>query len=186
MKKNFFAFAAAVLMLGMTACQKEDDNTIANPETGNTLMVKSVADLAGTEWTYTLSFSDIIGVEMGDCAEITGLDLQFGLNFDNSYAHLVFPENVTGTVSRSVVVHQDLDPERTFLGEKPVQRLAEIRSMLKTYRTDTDHHRAVCGETGLRICYRFRLFHDRRVGSFSAHSVSFSPKLLRGAVIYVF
>ena len=97
MKKNFFAFAAAVLMLGMTACQKEDDTNIAgNPTTENTLMVKSVADLVGTEWTYTLSFSDIIGVELGDCAEITGLDLQFGLNFDNSYAHLVFPENVTG------------------------------------------------------------------------------------------
>ncbi|MBR1549576.1 MAG: hypothetical protein IJ634_02970 [Bacteroidales bacterium] len=96
MKKNIFALAAAVLMLGMTACQKEDEIITNAPETGNTLMVKSVADLAGTEWTYTLTFADMIGVQMPEEIEIEGLDLEFGLNFDGSYAHLVFPESVIG------------------------------------------------------------------------------------------
>lgn len=96
MKKNIFALAAAVLMLGATSCQKEEDIIVDTPDTENTLMVKSVADLVGTEWTYTLTFADIIGVQMPEEIEITGLDLQFGLNFDNNYAHLVFPESVIG------------------------------------------------------------------------------------------
>ena len=75
MKKNIFALAAAaVLAIGMTACEPEVIVPGDNPTTPNTnARVKSTADLHNTDWTYTVTF---------------------GLNFDGTYAHFTFPENV--------------------------------------------------------------------------------------------
>ena len=97
MKKNIFALAAAVAMLGMTACQKEENNDIVLPEMpGTEILVKSAADLIGTEWTYTLSFADMIDEDLAECLDGIDLDMVFGLSFDADYAHLTFPENVIG------------------------------------------------------------------------------------------
>ena len=94
MKKQFFLIAAA-LLLGMTACQKEEQIV---PINGNDIeenvMVKSAADLIGTNWTYVMNDTISLG-DLG-CDSIDGivLNFEFGLSFDSSYAHLTFPENV--------------------------------------------------------------------------------------------
>ena len=94
MKKQFFLIAAA-LLLGMTACQKEEQIV---PINGNDIeenvMVKSAADLIGTNWTYVMN--DTISLGDFGCDSVDGIVLhfEFGLSFDSSYAHLTFPENV--------------------------------------------------------------------------------------------
>ena len=94
MKKQFFLIAAA-LLLGMTACQKEEQIV---PINGNDIeenvMVKSAADLIGTNWTYVMN--DTISLGDFGCDSVDGivLNFEFGLSFDSSYAHLTFPENV--------------------------------------------------------------------------------------------
>jgi hypothetical protein len=94
MKKQFFLIAAA-LLLGMTACQKEEQII---PINGNDIeenvMVKSAADLIGTNWTYVMN--DTISLGDFGCDSVDGivLNFEFGLSFDSSYAHLTFPENV--------------------------------------------------------------------------------------------
>ena len=107
MKKNIFALAAAALFaFGMTACTDEPVNPI-NPGNGTdvtTPMVKTAADLIGTEWEYTLDLSagmdsaDIAFLyECMDSADVAALlSMTFGLSFDSTYAHLTFPEDVTG------------------------------------------------------------------------------------------
>ena len=107
MKKSIFALAAAVLMLGMTACQKDeiiDNGNVVTPGNASNPRVKSAADLIGTEWEYTLDLSagmdsaDIAFLyECMDSADVAALlSMTFGLNFDSTYAHLTFPEDVTG------------------------------------------------------------------------------------------
>ena len=95
MKKQFLLIAAA-LLLGMTACQKEEQIVPINGgnENNENVMVKSVADLIGTNWTYTINDTIMLG-DYG-CDSIDGiiLNFEFGLSFDSSYAHLTFPENV--------------------------------------------------------------------------------------------
>ena len=95
MKKQLFLIAAT-LMLGMTACQKEEQIVPINGgnDTNENVMVKSAADLIGTDWTYT--YNDTITFGDTGCDSIDGivLNFQFGLSFDSSYAHLTFPENV--------------------------------------------------------------------------------------------
>ena len=103
MKKSFFLIAAA-LTLGFAACTDEPVNPVIPGEGGNEVsapMVKSAADLIGTEWEYTLDLG--AGLDLGDLydcmdsADIAGmLTMTFGLNFDASYAHLTFPEDVIG------------------------------------------------------------------------------------------
>lgn len=94
MKKQFFLITAA-LLLGMTACQKEEQIV---PINGNDIeenvMVKSAADLIGTNWTYVMN--DTISLGDFGCDSVDGivLNFEFGLSFDSSYAHLTFPENV--------------------------------------------------------------------------------------------
>ena len=104
MKKNIFALAAAALFaFGMTACTDEPVNPI-NPGNGTdvtTPMVKTAADLIGTNWEYTLDLSAGMDLsELADCmdsADIADmLSLTFGLSFDTNYAHLTFPEDVIG------------------------------------------------------------------------------------------
>ena len=95
MKKQILLIAAA-LLLGMTACQKEEQIVPinGNNSTNENVMIKSVSDLIGTNWTYTIN--DTLTFDGLGCDSIEGivLNFQFGLSFDSNYAHLLFPENV--------------------------------------------------------------------------------------------
>ena len=99
MKKSILLIAAAML-LSMTACQKEDISPINN--TTNTfqddnVLVKSTADLIGTDWTFTLNLLDSMFVSDScgwDSIMGSSFQLNFGLNFDSTYAHLSFPDEV--------------------------------------------------------------------------------------------
>jgi len=93
MKKNIFALAAAVLMLGMTACQKDEVIT-DNGETVSTARVKTTSDLIGTDWTYTME--DIVVMDdNGDTAiTIPSLGDLYYLNFDANFAHFTFGDMV--------------------------------------------------------------------------------------------
>ena len=106
MKKRIFIVTAVALMLGMTACQKEQI-TPNNPSVPGTPdvhspMVKSTADLIGTDWTATLNLSDFIyamtGMNLSDygCDSVMGFDsaMVFHISFDSTYAHITFNENI--------------------------------------------------------------------------------------------
>ena len=106
MKKNILFAAIAALALGFAACTDEPVNPV-NPGNGgdvNAPMVKSASDLIGTEWEYTLDLSagmdsaDIAFLyECMDSADVASLlAMTFGLSFDSTYAHLTFPDDVTG------------------------------------------------------------------------------------------
>lgn len=90
MKKNILFVAIAILALGFTACSERED---LNTNNGTDLRVKSVSDLIGTSWTYSI---DTIYVDVYGDTLMLPLDMQFGLDFDSSYAHLSFPDNVIG------------------------------------------------------------------------------------------
>ena len=103
MKKNIFIVAVATLALAFTACQKEDINPVnpVNPVNGGdvtTPMVKSTADLHNTDWTCTVSLFDILGSATGyimdDLDSIDGAAFESYLNFDGTYAHFTFSDNV--------------------------------------------------------------------------------------------
>ena len=95
MKKNIFAIAAAaILAIGMTACEPETIVPGENnaPQTSNT-RVKSTADLIGTNWTYTMD--SLVAVDpYGDTITIPSLGDLFYLNFDADYAHFTFSDMV--------------------------------------------------------------------------------------------
>ncbi|MBR1784242.1 MAG: hypothetical protein IJ760_02250 [Bacteroidales bacterium] len=95
MKKSTFILAAAALALGFASCT--DEPIIPEIEGGSEVVagvrVKSVADLVGTEWTYTMddmTFDD----GFGNTVTIPMDDLVFGLEFGTDVAHLSFPENM--------------------------------------------------------------------------------------------
>lgn len=101
MKKNIFIAAVAALTLTMTACQKETIAPAANNEGGdvyNEARVKSTADLHGTSWTYTVTYTELLNNLLGSdypCVDsISDETYQFGLMFDGTYAHFSFPESI--------------------------------------------------------------------------------------------
>lgn len=95
MKKNIILFAATALLLGMTACQKENITpvngstaTIDNPDTFSP-RVKSAADLRGTEWLYTFDLSSMVDTNCLPAGFTMTYD--FMLNFDMDSAYFTFP-----------------------------------------------------------------------------------------------
>ena len=99
MKKNIFAIAAAaILAIGMTACEPEtivpDENNAS--QTSNA-RVNSTADLHNTSWTCTVTYFEFLSNLGIDTTCISGMDdetMVFGLNFDGTYAHFSFPDNI--------------------------------------------------------------------------------------------
>ena len=128
MKKQIVLIAAA-LLLCMTACKKETITPMNNHQPETTL-VKSTADLIGTEWTLTLDLSDSLYINDGGCGWADSiksqlLQLEFGLTFDSTYAHITFPDNVT------VLSLGEVDGEYT---------MEEIESMDFAYTYDPTTH----------------------------------------------
>lgn len=103
MKKNIFTVlaAAAMMTFGLTSCQDEVIDPI-NPAQGDNVLVKTAADLIGTNWEYTLDLSEGFEIDddLADCLSSEDLadlfTMTFGLSFDANYAHLTFPEDVIG------------------------------------------------------------------------------------------
>ena len=115
MKKNILIAAVAALTLAFAACQKEDIVTpgnIVNPgtETPTTPMVKSTEDLHGTEWNYTVTYTELInsllGTDIPCTEEIEDETFVFGLNFDGEFAHFSFPENIVAVAGEEGMMEQ--------------------------------------------------------------------------------
>ena len=98
MKKNILIAAVAALTLSLTACQKDDVNPVDNGGVNTNALVKSTADLHNTDWTYSVTTTELVNALMGTnvpCMDSTAEETYtFGLNFDGQYAHFTFPENV--------------------------------------------------------------------------------------------
>ena len=98
MKKNILIAAVAALTLSLTACQKDDVNPINNGGENTSALVKTTADLHNTNWTYSVTTTELVNALMGTnvpCMDSTAEETYtFGLNFDGQYAHFSFPENV--------------------------------------------------------------------------------------------
>ena len=99
MKKSIVILAAAAMfVLGMTSCTDEpvvpngENPVVTNPR------VKTTSDLHNTDWTYSVTTTELINSLMGTdypCVDSTAEETYtFGLNFDGQYAHFSFPENV--------------------------------------------------------------------------------------------
>ncbi len=99
MKKTLFIAALAALTISFTACQKDDVTNGGNGGNVNpNARVKTTADLHNTDWTYTVTSSELLSNLLGTdipCMDSTAEETYvFGLNFDGQYAHFSFPENV--------------------------------------------------------------------------------------------
>ena len=99
MKKTLFIAALAALTLSFTACQKDDVTNGGNTDPVNSgARVKITSDLHNTNWTYTVTTSELLSNLMGTdipCMDSTAEETYvFGLSFDGQYAHFSFPENV--------------------------------------------------------------------------------------------
>ena len=93
MKKNIIIAAAAILAIGLTACEPETITPENNNTVSSNARVKSTSDLIGTNWTYTMD--DIVFTdEMGDTLTIPSLGDLYYLNFDADYAHFTFSDMV--------------------------------------------------------------------------------------------
>lgn len=101
MKKSIILIAAAAL-LSMTACQKDEpvvinpNSNASNTPANSTAKVKTTADLHNTNWACTVSYTEFINSLMGTpCTDsIDDETYVFGLNFDGTYAHFTFSDNV--------------------------------------------------------------------------------------------
>ena len=99
MKKNILIAALAALTLSFTACQKDDVTNGGNGGNVNpNARVKTTADLHNTNWTYTVTTTELLNNLLGTnmpCMDSSAEETYtFGLNFDGTYAHFTFPENV--------------------------------------------------------------------------------------------
>ena len=98
MKKNILIAAVAALTLSLTACQKDDVTPVNNGGVNTNTRVKSTSDLHNTDWTYSVTTTELVNALMGTnipCMDSTAEETyNFGLNFDGQYAHFSFPENV--------------------------------------------------------------------------------------------
>ena len=98
MKKNILIAAIAALTLSLTACQKDDVTPVNNGGENTNALVKTTADLHNTNWTYSVTTTELVNALMGTnvpCMDSTAEETYtFGLNFDGQYAHFSFPENV--------------------------------------------------------------------------------------------
>ena len=98
MKKNILIAAVAALTLSLTACQKDDVTPDNNGGVNTNTRVKSTSDLHNTNWTYSVTTTELVNALMGTnipCMDSTAEETYtFGLNFDGTYAHFSFPENV--------------------------------------------------------------------------------------------
>ena len=98
MKKNILIAAVAALTLSLTACQKDDVTPVNNGGVNTNTRVKSTSDLHNTDWTYSVTTTELVNALMGTnvpCMDSTAEETYtFGLNFDGTYAHFSFPENV--------------------------------------------------------------------------------------------
>lgn len=98
MKKNILIAAVAALTLSLTACQKDDVTPVNNGGENTSARVKSTSDLHNTDWTYSVTTTELVNALMGTnvpCMDSTAEETYtFGLNFDGQYAHFSFPENV--------------------------------------------------------------------------------------------
>ena len=98
MKKNILIAAVAALTLSLTACQKDDVTPVNNGGENTSARVKSTSDLHNTDWTYSVTTTELVNALMGTnvpCMDSTAEETYtFGLNFDGTYAHFSFPENV--------------------------------------------------------------------------------------------
>ena len=91
MKKNILIAAVAALVLSLTACQKDN----VNPENENggqvqtQARVKSTADLHNTNWTYSVTTTELINNLLGTnypCTDSASEETyEVGLEFDGTY-----------------------------------------------------------------------------------------------------
>ena len=83
MKKSIILIAAAAL-LSMTACQKDDVTPVNNGGENTSARVKSTADLHNTDWTYSVTTTELVNALMGTnvpCMDSTAEETYtFGLN----------------------------------------------------------------------------------------------------------
>ena len=98
MKKSILILAAAAaFVFGMTSCTDEPILTNGDSPVVNNPRVKTTADLHGTDWTCTVTYFEFLSNLGIDTTCMAGMDddtMAFGLNFDGTYAHFTFPENV--------------------------------------------------------------------------------------------
>jgi len=98
MKKNII-IAAAIMALGLTACEPEIINPSVTPDAPVTsTRIKTTQDLHNTDWSYTVTFSEFLsnmaGIDLSCMEGFQDDTMTFGLNFDGTYAHFSFPDNV--------------------------------------------------------------------------------------------
>lgn len=96
MKKNIIIVAIATLAIAMTACQKEENIVTPGNETTNP-RVKTTSDLHNTDWNSSVSLADFLtmtGFNVGCVDSIDDAIIESYLNFDGTYAHFTFSQNV--------------------------------------------------------------------------------------------